>query len=320
MFILRLLKLYEISQPEESCEVSLKPSLVEIAFDFHDHEPNFLFKLTSSIYSRKKHFGWINNRDSALNAYDEGTEDLWLNSSHYIGKRTDKNYRTAVYNKFDFTRLEFRLEHKGLHYLKIGCVEDLFTKNWISDLLYEKRIKFIKPNEEAFERVDSSYHYLAKVSLKEFVSKVPESQKDNLLRDAFDKNDVLRKVLEASAIEFHDWVDYQYQNTCLMVITKEGLKVEDDDYEDFFEDPNTSERNRVSPAVDLKSLFRLLPEETTVETQEHESYVRFTLRDNQSQILAHIIVGELPERLVEYGDRYIIEKFSDVLKKPQINI
>ena len=58
---------------------------------------------------------------------------------------------------------------------------------------------------------------------------------------------VLRKVLEASAIEFHDWVDYQYQNTCLMVITKEGLKVEDDDYEDFFEDPNTSERNRVSP-------------------------------------------------------------------------
>ena len=57
-----------------------------------------------------------------------------------------------------------------------------------------------------------------------------------------------------------------------------------------------------------------------METQEHESYVRFTLRDNQSQILAHIIVGELPERLVEYGDRYIIEKFSDVLKKPQINI
>jgi hypothetical protein len=225
-----------------------------------------------------------------------------------------------VYNKFDFSRLEFRLEHKGLNDLKIGCVEDLFTKNWISDLLDEKKIKFIKPNQEALERVDSSYHYLAKVSLKGFVSKVPESKKDNLLRDCFDKNDELRKVLEASAIEFHDWLDYQYQNTCLMVITKEGLKVEDDDYEDFFEDPNTSERNRVSPAVGLKSLFRLLPDDTSVETQEHESYVRFTLRDNQSQILAHIIIGELPEKLAESGDRYVIEKFSDVFKKPQINI
>ena len=45
-----------------------------------------------------------------------------------------------------------------------------------------------------------------------------------------------------------------------MIITKEGLKVEDDDYEDFFEDPNTSERSQVSPAVDLKSLFKLLPD------------------------------------------------------------
>ena len=57
-----------------------------------------------------------------------------------------------------------------------------------------------------------------------------------------------------------------------------------------------------------------------METLEHESYVRFTLRDNQSQILAHIIVGELTERLPEYGDRYVIEKFSDVFKEPQINI
>ena len=318
LFILRILKLYQIEQLDGSKEVMVKPSEVEIAFDFYNHHREFLLELTSSIFCQKQKCGWSNEADVPLNEYKENDEkDLLLQSTHYIGKGLDTNYQVRMYNKFEVPRLEFALRNKSLRSVKVDCIEDLFTKDWILNFLKDRRIKLREIKSSAYDRVDSSRHYLANRSLIAFIAEAPKDKRNNLLRDCFDNNDELRAVLEESTIDFQRWLKDLYLNSSIMVLPKSDI-FDEDIFDDFYEDDSTgTERSKVNPVIDLKSLFKQLPTDTSVTTFEHDSFIQFTLRDSQSRILAHILIGELPEEFQESGDIYFIEKFSDVFRKPQ---
>jgi hypothetical protein len=212
LFILRILKLYEVTQPEGSNEVTVKPSELELAFDFHDCNPDFLLEITSSIYCKKKQFGWTNRPSLPLNRYEEDNEGLLVTSTHYLGKRNDPNYQIRMYNKLDIPRLEFIIRNRGLRSLDVDSIEDLFSKNWMLDFL-DERIVFGRPKTEAFRRVNSSHHYLSSISLKEFISKVPKNKRNNLWRDCFEENNVLRKSLEESSSDFQTWINDLYLNS-----------------------------------------------------------------------------------------------------------
>ena len=298
LFILRILKLYEIDQSEHFEVFTVKPSLIEISFDFHNHQPDFILELTSSIYCDKRKFGWSNQPNLTFNDYKEDDDvKLLLESTHYLGNRWNQNYQIRMYNKFDIPRLEFAIKNKILRDLEVDCIQDLFTKNWILDFLDDDRIKFYRVKDKALERVDSCHHYLTNRSLKSFISKIPKNKKTNLSR-CFDKNNELRGVIEESANNFHSWLKDLYLNGSIMVITKDGLNVQEDNFEDNGE--SIIDENGLNPFIGLKELFQQLPVDTSVETQEHEKFIRFTLRDNQSKMLAHILVGDLPENFLEF--------------------
>ena len=318
MFILRILKLYEVHQSENSEVFTIKPSEVEVAFDFYNHPPEFLLELTSSIFCQKQKCGWSNEADVPLNEYKENDEkDLLLQSTHYIGKGLDKDYQIRMYNKYDVPRLEFALRNKILRSVEVDCIQDMFTKDWILNSLKDRRIKLRKIKPSAYNRVDSSHHYLANRSLGAFISEVPNEKRNNLLRDCFDNNDELRAVLEESTVDFHRWLKDLYLNSSIMVLPKSDI-FDEDRFDDFYEDDSTgTERSKVNPVIDLKSLFKQLPTDTSVTTFEHDSFIQFTLRDSQSRILAHILIGELPEEFLQSKDIYFIEKLSDVFSKPQ---
>jgi len=76
----------------------------------------------------------------------------------------------------------------------------------------------------------------------------------------------------------------------------------------------------VAQYIDLKELFRQLPANTTIESQELKDAIRFSIFDNQHNLLAYIIVGESPERFMEPGDVYFIEHFKDVFSKPKSSV
>lgn len=318
LLILRILKLYEIDQSEHFEAFTVKPSEIEVAFDFYNHPPEFLLELTSSIFCQKQKFGWSNEADVPLNEYKENDEkDLLLQSTHYLGKGLDKDYQIRMYNKFEVPRLEFALRNKILRSVEVDCIQDMFTKDWILNSLKDRRIKLRKIKPSAYNRVDSSHHYLSDISLKAFISKAPKEKRNNLLRDCFDNNDELRAVLEESTIDFHRWLRDLYLNSSIMVLPKSEL-FDEDRFDDFHNDDSTeTERIKVNPVIDLKSLFKQLPTDTSVTTFEHDSFIQISLRDSQSRILAHILIGELPEEFLQSKDIYFIEKFSDVFRKPQ---
>lgn len=319
LFILRILKLSQIEQLEGSNEVTLMPSEVEVAFDFYNHQTGFLLELSSSVFCQKHTFGWTDKPRVQFNPYKADDDiDLLLKSTHYIGEGLDTDYQIRMYNKLFVPRLEFSLRNKSLRSVKVDYIEDSFTKDWILNFLTDRRIKLRKIKSSAYSRVDSSHHYLANRSLTAFHSKIPKNKRANVWRDCFPKNNELRAVLEQSTIDFQRWLKDLYLNSSIMIITKGELLYEKDSFDDFYdEDSSITERNSVKPAIDLKSLFKQLPVETSVTTFEHESFIQFTIRDSQSKILAHIIVGELPEEFLESGDIYFIEHLKDVFSKPQ---
>ncbi len=325
LFILRILKLYEIDQSEHFEVVTVKPSLIEISFDFYNYRPDFILELNSSIYCDKRKFGWSNQPELPFNDYKEDDDvELLLGSTHYIGKRKNPDYQIRMYNKSDVPRLEFAIKNKILRVVKADCIEDLFTKDWILDFFHGGRINSFRINyyrikDKALERVDSCHHYLANRSLKAFISKIPKNKKANLLRDCFEEDIEFREVVEESAKDFHRWLKDLYLNGSIMVLTKDGLNVQ----EEIFGESNVEsiiDGNRVKPFIGLKELLQQLPSDTSVETQEHDSFIRFTIRDNQHNILAHIIIGELPEQFLESGDIYFIEHFKDVFSKPKSSV
>jgi hypothetical protein len=323
LFILRILKLYEVKQLEHFEKFLVKPSELEVAFDFYNHHREFLLELNSSINCEKRKFGWINQPESPFNDYkEEDDKDLLLESTHYIGHRRNPDYQIRMYNKSDVPRLEFAIKNKILRDVKVDCIEDLFTKNWILDFFYGDRINSFRINyyrtkDKALERVDPSHHYLANRSLKAFHSKIPKNKRANVWRDCFEDNNKLRAVLEESTIDFQRWLGELYLNSSIMVITKGQLLYEKDSSDDCYDDSTGMERSHVSPVIDLKSLFKQLPTNTSVTTHEDQDFIKFTIRDSQGGLLAHILVGELPQDFLESADTNFIEKFSDVFRKPQ---
>jgi hypothetical protein len=148
--------------------------------------------------------------------------------------------------------------------------------------------------------------------LKAFISKVPENNKANFTRDCLDNNIELKESLEVTANEFHRWLKDLYLDSSIMVIPKDVIN--EDIFQDFYDgDSIIPEKYPVPQDIDLRELFRKLPSDTSVTTQEHERFIRFTIWDNQKVLLAHIVIGEIPEQFMESG--YFIEKFSDVFSK-----
>ena len=346
LFILKILKAYKVTQTDDFYEYPILPSQLEVAFDFYGYKPEFIFELTSQINSRKLFreqtssinskkitCGWTNKSKKELNPYTvEDDKNSLVSASHYIGRGEDDNYQVSVYNKPKFTRLEFRLKDKGLrpYTIKkrknriskgrsdpnIDSVEDLFTKDWILDFL--KKISFARPNKKAFERIDSSFHPLADISLKTFISKVPTDKKNNLSR-CLKKNNELKEVLVTAANGFHDWLRNLYLTSSILVNPKYKIA---DTFEVVYDaDSNIPTKYPVVQNIDLKELFRQLPANTTVESQELKDAIRFSILDYQHNLLAYIIIGESPERFMEPGDIYYVEKFKDVFRESpnQIN-
>lgn len=349
LFILRILKAYKVPGIKDSYEYPILPSEMEVAFDFYGYKPEFIFELTSQINCRKLFIeqtstinskkitcGWTNKSKKELNPYTvEDDKNSLVSASHYIGRGEDDNYQVSVYNKPTvgpkFTRLEFRLKDKGLrpYTIKkrknriskgrsdpnIDSVEDLFTKDWILDFL--DKITFARPNKKSFERIDSSYHPLSDISLKTFISKVPTDKKNNLSR-CLKKNNELKEVLVDAAIGFQDWLRNLYLTSSILVNPK--YKIEDI-FEVVYEgDSVEPQKYPVVQKIDLKELFRQLPADTSVVAEELEDAIRFSILDYQHNLLAYIIVGESPERFMEPGDIYYVEKFKDVFGESEKTI
>ena len=334
--ILKILKAYKIPG-EDFYEYPILPSEVELAFDFYGYKPKFLLEITSSINCRKQSVWW-SNRPNTQNLYTtKDDKGVLAASTHYVGDGKNKDYQIRIYNKPKgdpkFTRMEFRLKRKGLrpYTIKqrqtmrdkglkdpnIDNVADLFTKNWILDFL--KKISFATPNKNAFERIDSSYHPLSNTSLKSFLLEVPKKHREHFSRDCLKKNNELKKVLVDAANGFHEWISNLYKTSSILVNPKYKI---DDTFEVVYDaDSNIPTKYPVVQDVDLKVLFRQLPANTTVESQELKDAIRFSIFDYQHNLLAYIIVGESPERFMEPGDIYYVEKFKDVFRESpnQIN-
>ena len=330
LLILKILKSYRILEIEDSYECPILPSQMEISFDFHGYEPEFLFELTSSINCRKQAVWW-SNKPKTKNPYTvEDDKNSLLSSTHYIGLGEDDNYQVTIYNKPKvspkFTRLEFRIKRKGLRpkrpkksgpqKLRIDSVEDLFTKHWILDFL--KKITFARPNKKLFERIDSAYHPLADISLKSFIDKVPTEKQETFSRDCLKQNTELTKKIVDAANGFHEWLNDLYKTSSILVSPR--YKIEDT-FEVVSDDDSIKlKKYPVAQYIDLKELFRQLPANTTIESQELKDAIRFSIFDNQHNLLAYIIVGESPERFMEPGDVYFIEHFKDVFSKPKSSV
>ena len=330
LFVLTILSTNKIITKEGSTKATVvRPSSAEVAFDFYDNEPEFLFEIHSSINANKKICKWSNETKASLNEYSpDDTLDLWLEASHYLGQKTDTNYQIATYNRLNFTRLEFRVEHKGLRpddknkllklkekgleTINLYSVSDFFNKNWISE--FGKKITFYKLKKEAFKIADVANHYLAKICLREFILRVPKKQKSNFNRNCLVEHTKLKESVTTSGNEFFNWLNNFYMNASVLIIKYDGLNIEDDSFEDFISGSILPPR---SQSVDLINLCRELPLDASVTTHEHEKFIRFRICDSQDNLLANIIIGDFSGLSIDTRNRYSIENIKDIFpKKP----
>lgn len=330
LFVLTILSSNKIITKEGSAVVTVvRPSSAEVAFDFYDNEPEFLFEIHSSLNANKKICKWSNETKASLNEYSpDDTLDLWLEASHYLGQKTDTNYQIATYNRLNFTRLEFRVEHKGLRpddknkllklkekgleTINLYCVSDFFNKNWISE--FEKKINFYKLRKQAFKIVDSANHYLAKICLREFILRVPKEQKSNFNRNCLVEHTELKQSVTTAGNEFFNWLNNFYMNASILIIKYDGLNIEDDSFEDFISGSILPPR---SQPLDLINLCRELPLDASVTTHEHEQFIRFRIGDNKDNLLANVLVGDFSGLSIDTRNRYSIENIKDIFpKKP----
>lgn len=266
----------------------VKPSYLELAFDFYNQDKDFLLELGSLVHVPRKKPLWSIKKGEPLRDYTQPAPEF-SKASHYYGSRKCKTFYACLYNHNDFSRFEFRLTRSALRNLMVNSIYDLICKNWTVETLGKKKILFGGPTKKSFELVDEQFQFLTNINLSAFLSKIDKENRLNLTRELIYENLELRDIFESAALEFHNFFKQLYL-TSGVVIT---------DYGD-------------SPITDLKTFFENLPQIPTCFITEGNNSITFSISAN-NKIHSTVQVGELAKNLIdEIGSRPgYAEKFID---------
>ena len=298
LFVLRCLRLYADD---------VKPSEVELAFDFHRADNSILLHLLSSILVKKSTVGWNSKKNSPLRSYEEpSTQKELEKATHYIGHRDDKDYQIAIYNKPGKTRFEIRLKREGQRRLGVDSLVDLFTMPWAIKFLDKHRVIIASPGDKLFQDIDPSVRDLVMSSLIALVGKIPPEKRKNLSRDYLLPNDELRRVLERTAAKFHEDLRNILANGGIIVVPF-GVEVPE-----LCEPSDIAKSGSIN--LNLDHIFRNLPIGVTSDSITLKDAICFSLKDVKGKLLVKIWIGALTRELLDVKDRWILERFDDFLK------
>ncbi|MGO9119173.1 MAG: hypothetical protein ACLQPD_16395 [Desulfomonilaceae bacterium] len=298
LFVLRCLKLY-------SDEV--KPSEIELAFDFPGSERSVLQDLLSSVLVKKATVGWCIKRGSPLRSYEERCiQEELEKATHYIGHRDDKDYQIAIYGKPGKTRFEIRLKREGQRRLGVDSLVELFTMPWAVKFLDKRRVIIASAGEKAFQDADPSVREFATKSLITLVARIPPEKRKNLSRDYLLPNNKLRQVLETAASDFHEDLRNILENSGIILVPF-GIEVPE-----LCESTDIAENRLIGPHLD--HIFRDLPMGVTSDSITLKDAICFSLKDVKGKLLVKIWIGRLTRELLDVKDRWILERFDDLLK------